>query len=99
MVSIMSSRFPVPGETWYQNGMPTKHVFQWFNDINNLYDILNLGIVPNVIYEDLNDINNRVRQPEEGYTLWVKDQTLPIEQAIYYGGQWVSTIDGLTPIV
>ena len=95
----MSSRFPVNGETWYENGKPTRHVFQWFSAINALYDILILGVVPNVIYEDLADINNRVRQPQEGYTLWVKNQTLPVEQAIYYSDQWVSTIDGSTPII
>lgn len=97
----MSKEFRIrgAGEQWFFDGVPESQTFQFFNAVNDLLSILNAGAVPNAIFEDLDDINNKLRQPEEGWTVWVENQVNPIEQAIYYNGVWVRALDGTTPIV
>ena len=97
---IMTDFFvPEPSEQWFPDGRPTEQTFNALRESVNISGIISLGAIPNVLFEDLANIDEIIPNPVEGWTIWVKNQTLPIEQAIFFGGQWVSTIDGATPIV
>lgn len=86
---------PLESEVWFKDGKPTRHAYQFFDGLNSA--IISQGIFPFARYADLADVNNKLPNPIDGFTVMFTGQGLGTYKVSI--SQWVLSSDDTTLIV
>jgi len=89
-------RLPFEAEQWFPEGKPTIQVYDALTATVELFGILNQGIVPSVIFDDLAHIQSVYPNPNDGDRAIFRNQGQGFYDAV--AGSWKRSRNGTTDI-
>lgn len=87
---------PEQSEVWFKNGKPTEQAFKFFSELSGLHAILIQGVFNFDRFEDLADVESKIKNPSDGDTVIFNSQGLGTYNKV--SGAWLLSADDTTPI-
>jgi len=89
-------RLPFQAEKWFNDGVPSIQTYDTLNAVVELFGILNVGIVPSVVFDDLAHIQSVYPNPNDGDRAIFRNQGQGFYDAV--AGSWKRSRNGTTDI-
>jgi len=89
-------KIPFESEQWFVDGKPITQAYDFFNAVNNLFDILNRGVLPVSEYATKTSANDSLPDRQQGWTVNFTGQGFGFWDVS--ANDWLKVTDGTTPI-